>query len=326
MRTAARPEAPGGLAFLAQLGFGRSQDDSFIVQEFMASRDAIAELRARLPLEAIFRRDGADFLARYPSILYGLEAEEFYRYFQRMVSIAHTSKSDISTLRVRAFQAADARDIAETLLVLGENLVNRINQRLLADAIGNSQAELKAAQTRVIDAQTALTEFRNRELLLDPVRNAAVLGQLIAQLSTELASTQVQIAEMRVGSASSPQIMGLQRKAAALGEQIAREQTRIAGDKDGLATRIAAYERLVLQREFANKMVLMAETDLARSKTEAARQLLYLERVVQPNLADYSTQPKRLRHVLTVLGANFLLVLIGWLIFSGVREHASSQS
>src|SRR6267154_2118985 len=44
VRSAAKPEMPGGLGFLVQLGLARSQDDSFIVQEFMTSRDAIDKL------------------------------------------------------------------------------------------------------------------------------------------------------------------------------------------------------------------------------------------------------------------------------------------
>src|SRR5260370_35094353 len=42
VRSAARPEVPGGLAFLVQLGLARPQDDSFIVQDYLTSRDAIA--------------------------------------------------------------------------------------------------------------------------------------------------------------------------------------------------------------------------------------------------------------------------------------------
>jgi capsular polysaccharide transport system permease protein len=323
VRSAAKADVPGGLSFLVQLGLARSQDDSFIVQEFMTSRDAIEKLKARLPLVAMFDREGADFLARYPSILYGPKDEEFYRYFQRMMTVLHTDQTGISTLRVRAFRPEDARDIAEALLLLGETLVNRINARLQTDAIASSQAELNAAQQRLVTAQANLTEFRNRELMIDPVRNAVALAELIARLSAELSSVQAQIAEMKIGSAGSPQLLGLQRKATALEQQIAEERRRAADDKEGLAARIAAYERLELEREFTRRLLGNSEAELVRARNDAIRQLLYLERVVKPNLADYSTQPKRLRSALTIIAANFLLLFVLWLILSGVREHAS---
>lgn len=322
VRSAARPEFPGGLSFLVQLGLARSQDDSFVVQQFLTSRDAIERLRVKVPLEAMFNRDGADFLARFPSIFYGPEAEEFYLYFQRMVSVVHIDKTGISTLRVHAFRADDAHAIAATLLLLGEELVNRLNKRLQVDAIGASQTELVNAQARLVGAQTALTEFRNRELMIDPAKNAVALAERIARLSADLGTTQAQISEARAGTATGPQLVVLQRKARSIEEQIARERGSIADDREGLAARIAAYERLVLDREFASRMLASSEAELARARSDAMRQLLYLERVVEPHRPDWPTQPRRTRIILTVFAANCLLLMTAWLLYSGLREHA----
>lgn len=325
VRTAQRPDSLGGLSFLVQLGLQRSQDDSFIVQNFMTSRDAVRELQQRLPLRDMFKAAPLDFIAGYPSLLYGPREEKFYKYLQTMVSVVHTDKTGISTLKVRAFSAEHAKEIAETLLQLGEGLVNRLNQRLLRDAVGRAEAEVTAAQNRVISAQAALTAFRNKELLIDPTRNAVALAELIAKLSTELASTRAQVVEAKMGSSASPQLPVLERKAIALDEQIASERARVARGSDGLAERIAIYERLMLEREFANKMLSTNETDLVRAKAESAKQLLYLERVVEPNLADYSTQPKRWRSAVTILVSNLLLISIGWLVYSGVHEHGAQR-
>lgn len=323
VRSAARPEMSGTLSFLVQLGLARSQDDSFIVQDFIGSRDAAQRLKARLPLRRIYGHEGADFLARYPSVIYGPEEEEFYKYLRNMITVVHSERTGISTLKVRAFEAADAKAVAEALLEESEQLVNRLNARVQIDAIANSSAEVKGAQERLIEAQTRLTEFRNRELIVDPARSAVALAELIGRLSAELGVVQAQIAEVRDGTAASPQLMGLQRKATALETQIVEERRRVADDRDGLAMRIATYERLQLEREFARRMLASSEAELVRSRSEAARQMLYLERVVEPDLADYSTSPKRLRIVATILAVNILVVLVFWLIMSGIREHAS---
>lgn len=323
VRSAARSETPTGLAFLVQLGLAKSQDDSFVVQDYITSRDAIERLSSRIPLKKMYGSPDADFLARYPSILYRSRAEEFYRYFQRMVSVVHSDKTGIAILRVRAFNAADAHGVAEELLQTGEDLVNRINTRLLSDAVGNSLENLANAQRRLIAAHAALTEFRNQELIVDPARNAVALAELIGHLSAELATTRSQITEMRQGSASSPQLLGLQRKSAALENQIAEERGQIAGDAGGLAGRIATFERLSLEREFASRLLSAAESEATRSRSEAARQLMYLERIVEPSFPDYSLYPRRAQTFLMVFAFNGLLGLIGWLVYSGVREHAA---
>jgi len=323
VRSQGKPDASGGLSFLVQLGLVKSQDDSFIVQDYIASRDALKALAAAIPLAELYNRDGADFLARYPSMLFGPTEEQFYKYYKYMISVVHTDKTGITALKADAFRAEDAHLITETLLKLSEDLVNQINRRLQNDAVANSLAELQTAQARVIAAHTALTDFRNKEMIVDPRQSAVALAELIALLSTELATVQAQLAELKSGSPGSPQMGILQRKAGALGEQIAGERGKIAEDKGGLAARIATYERLVLEREFANRMLGSAEAELVRARAEAARQLLYLERIVEPNLPDYATQPRRLRKVLTVLVINLLLVGLAWLAVSGVREHAA---
>jgi len=323
VRSPAKPDASGGLSFLVQLGLVKSQDDSFIVQDYITSRDALKALAADIPLKEMYHRQGADFLARYPSILYGPEEEEFYKYYKQMVSVIHSDRTSITTLRADAFLPHDAHLITETLLKLSEALVNHINRRLQTDAISNSLAELTTAQSRVVSAQTALTEFRNREMIVDPRQSAVALAELIALLSSELGTVQAQIAELKSSSSASPQLGPLQRKAVALGQQIVQERATIAQDKGGLAARIAAYERLALEREFANRMLSAAEGELVRARAEAARQLLYLERIVEPNLPDYATLPKRLRKVTTFLVVNVMLIALGWLVFSGVREHAT---
>lgn len=325
VRSAQRQDSLGSLSFLVQLGLQRSQDDSFIVQDFMTSRDAVRDLQQRLPLRNMFKTDALDIIAGYPSLFYGPREERFYKYFQTMVSVVHTDKTGISTLKVRAFSAENSKEIADSLLQLGEGLVNRLNERLLRDAVGRAQAEVTETQNRVIAAQAALTTFRNKELLIDPTRNAVALAELIAKLSTELATTRAQIGEAKMNSSTGPQLPVLERKAAALDEQIASERTRVARNSDGLAERIATYERLVLEREFANKMLGTNEADLVRAKAEAAKQLLYLERVVEPQLADYPTQPKRWRNSMTVFVCNLLAALIAWLVITGVREHGASR-
>lgn len=323
VRSPAKPDVSGGISFLVQLGLVKSQDDSFIVQDYITSRDALKALSTEINVDKMYNREGADFLARYPSILYGPTKEQFYKYYKRMVTIVHTDKTGITTLKVDAFRPEDAHMIAETLLTLSEGLVNQINRRLQTDAIANSLAELKTAQARVIGAQAALSEFRNKEMIIDPHQSAVALAELIAHFSTELGTVQAQITELKIGSVSGPQIENLQRKAAALGQQIAEERRNIAEGKGGLAARIAKYEGLVLEREFANRMLSTVEADLVRARAEAARQLLYLERIVEPSLPDDEALPKRFRMVITILTINVLLVCLVWLVFSGVREHAT---
>ena len=66
----------------------------------------------------------------------------------------------------------------------------------------------------------------------------------------------------------------------------------------------------------------VALADLETARSEALRQQLYLERLVQPSLPDKAMEPRRIRAVFTV----FLVGLIAWgvasLLVTAIREHS----
>lgn len=323
VRSAEKPDTQGGLGALLQTSIGRSQDDIYAVADFITSRDAVQQLSKSLPLLEIYGRAEADLLARYPSILYGRTDEELYAYLKRMISVIYTSSTGITTLSVRAFRANDARSIAEHLLALSEELINRMNKRMQEDSIAISIAEVAHSQDRLIEAQIAISRFRNDELMVDPTKSAVLLTELISKLSVELAQARSQLSEAMVNSPIGTQVTTLKRRIAALEEQISFERRRITSAADGLAERISEYERLNLKRDFANRALTSAETELTRARAEARRQHLYLEKIVLPLATDYPTEPRRLSTILTIFSANVILLLVGWLLVTGVREHTA---
>ncbi|WP_156395787.1 capsule biosynthesis protein [Bosea sp. Leaf344] len=322
VRSAKQPLA-GGLGSLLQMtGISRSQDDAYSVQEYILSRDAVAALSHRLNLRDIFARPGADFIARFPSPISGDTDEELFLHYKRMVETTHVSTTGITTLRVQAFRPDDALAINRALLTLGEELVNRMNTRIREDSVRFAEGEVSRAQDRLVETQIKITEFRNRELMLDPSKSSLLVAELIGRLSAELAAVTAQLREVEAASPNSPQIPGLRRRAEALEGQVALERQRVSNSSDGLASKIADFERLSLERDFSVKALASSVTSLELARNEARRQLLYLERVVEPHAADYSAEPQRLRMTLIICMASILVFFIGWLFSAGIKEHS----
>lgn len=325
VRSAKQPLA-GGLGSLLQMtGISRSQDDAYSVQEYILSRDAVAALSQHLRLRDIFARPGTDFIARFPNPISGNSDEELFLYYKRMVETIHVSTTGITTLRVQAFRPDDALALNKTLLTLGEELVNRMNERIRGDAIRFAEGDVSRAQDRLVATQIKITEFRNSELMLDPNKSSVIVAELIGRLSAELAVSTAQLREVEAASPSSPQIQGLQRRAAALENQISLERQRVSSSSDGLAAKIADFERLNLERDFAVKALASAVTNLEVARNEARRQQLYLERVVEPHAPDYAGEPQRIKNVFITFMGCILFFFIGWLLFSGIREHGVSS-
>lgn len=318
-------QSSGGLgSFLSGVGISRAQDDTYPVNDFIMSRDAAKLLLDHQDLRAVMNRPEADFLARFPIFYWKNTFEDLFKRYKDFVSVTLDTSSGISTLSVRSFRANDALAIATALLGDAEGLVNRMNDRARRDAIKVAQSEVDRAEQRITDVQAALTQFRLKQNTLDPTKTSTGLLDLISRMSQESASSKAQLSELIRTSPQSPQIPGLRNRIGALDRQIAEEQRKIVGGDSAIANSLGDYERLILSREFADKSLSSAIGSLEMARVEAQRQQLYLERVVEPNLADDALYPRRVVSIATVLLACLLIYGIGWLLVAGVREHTAA--
>lgn len=327
VRRGAEPASSGWLAsFLKTAGLAGGADETSTVQSYILSRDALTSLGARLPVKSYFDVPQADFLARWPSWIYGRSDEEFYSYYKRVVRAEPDAETGILTISVQAFDPAAAKRLTAMLVELAEDMVNRLNDRIRADAIRTANDEVARSEETLVASQVALTQFRNRELLLDPKRNAVMLTELIGQLNTELANTIAQIDQVRQGATNSPQLAPLEAQATSLRQQIAAQREEMTVSGSGLAGKVEQYERLTLQQQIVTKRLASAVAALTAAQNGARRQQIFLQRVVEPNQPDKATMPKRLANVLTVFGWSMLFYLIFWLISSGLRERTVSHT
>lgn len=326
LRTADKPASGSGFgAILEMSGIGHVEDDVYAVQAFLTSRTAASQLAERLPVRSIYGPPPADFVARYPSFFFGPTAEEFYEYLNWMVTTVYNSTTGIVNLRVQAFEPADAEAINRALLGLAEETVNQMNIRMRNDAMRLAELEVKRSEDRLVAAQVAITRFRNAELVIDASGSAIIIVEVIARLSAELAQIEAQVREISKSAITNPQLPSLRRRADALRDQIMAERRKISDPKDGAADQLARYERLVLNQEFAKQLLATAVRSLESAQQDARRQQLYLERVVEPTAPDRAMAPQRLRLIMTTIGTNLIALLVGWLIFSGFKEHEIQQ-
>jgi capsular polysaccharide transport system permease protein len=305
-------------------GVARSADDGYLVREFLESRDAMAWADQHAALRAAYDAAPAryDLLWRFPNPFEPRGEEGLFRHFERMVSSSFDSTTGVNTLKVQAFMPNDAKRIAESLLAASEGLVNRLNERARRDSVARAEAEVTRLRRRIEAAQASLTEFRERERLIDPGQATLAVLETIGRLSQEAALVSVQIGELGKSSPSSPQIGPLRTRRAAIEAQITQERQRLAGDAQSIAPRIVEYERLMLEREFAEKALVSAMTALETARVEAMAQQVYLERITQPGAPDYPAHPWRILWCLGIAVAGYMAWRMWRIVSEDTVAHA----
>jgi capsular polysaccharide transport system permease protein len=212
--------------------------------------------------------------------------------------------------------------MATGLLALAEEKVNELNARIRDDAVRVAEGQVQRSEARLSEAMVQMTGFRNRELMMDPNKSSIILSELIGHLGSDLAETQSLAAEKASSSPDDPGLQALRQHAAALQNQIQAERGKIASDSSGLADKLAAYERLTMERDFAKAALTKTSDALDLARAEARRQQLFLERIVSPQLSDYPMMPASLWTFFTVFALNLIALMIIWLMRTGVQEHA----
>ena len=300
-------------------GFTRSQDDSYTVQDFMLSRDALRALDEKLELRDAYNK--GDVLSRFPGLDWDDSFENMHRYYQKMVGVQLDPVSSIATVTVRAFSTEEAQQINQHLLEMSEALVNQLNERGRQDMIRFAANEVTVAETKAKLAALTLARYRNEKGVIDPEKQSAIPLQQIAKLQDELISTKSQLAQLQLLTKENPQIPVLKKRIQMLETEIELESARVAGGGRSLASKAAEFQRLALEKEFADKQLASALASLEQARNEAQRQQLYLERIAQPSLPDAAMEPRRVRNILTTL----VLGLVAWgvltMIVAGIKEH-----
>jgi capsular polysaccharide transport system permease protein len=320
------PQHPMQGGFVGQLlqgsGISHSQDDAYSVHDYILSRDALRELDAKAGVRNVFSSKQVDLFNRFPGLSWDGSFEEFYRYYGKHVGVEYDSASSITTLTVRAFTAQDAQRIDDLLLQMSERLVNTLNERSRQDLIHYAADEVKIATDKATAAAVAMFEYRSKHAVFEPDKQAAIQLESVAKIQEELISTEAQLAQVQKLSPNNPQISGLESRADTLRHAIATEAAKVTSANGSFSARAPDFERLTLETVFADKQLGVALADLETARSEALRQQLYLERLVQPSLPDKAMEPRRIRSVFTV----FLIGLIAWgvvsLVVAAIREHA----
>jgi len=64
--------------------------------------------------------------------------------------------------------------------------VNELNRRAAKDTVDQAFEQVAEAQARTVHAQTALTDFRSREKLIDPNRASVAGSDIVSQLDAQI--------------------------------------------------------------------------------------------------------------------------------------------
>ncbi|WP_294535477.1 hypothetical protein [uncultured Rhodoblastus sp.] len=303
-------------------GLSKAKDETFVVGKYIESRDALDWLIRNEDLRSVFSRPEADFVNRFPNFFTRDTRESYYKYYRRMVTSVIDESTGISTISVVAFTPEDAQRLAAALLRSAEDLINRINERAERDAVGYADKDVVRTHERVADVEHRLKLFRSEAGFVDAQHESAAALQTITRLSTELAQIQTSLQQHQTLTPDSPALASLREKAKSYQDEILRRKLATAGDNVSIASKMDTYDELMLEKMIAEKALASAENNRLMAQQSATQQHLYLQTVVEPNVADIPTYPRRFLYFLLTFVCSVTIFVIIRNMRQFAYEHA----
>jgi capsular polysaccharide transport system permease protein len=306
---------------------GSTVTDSYILIDFMQSREMLDKLEGKIGIGHIYSRPEADYLSRFDTTS---SSEDFLKYWRKMITANFDGSSQIVAVEVKAFTAEDAKQVATAILELNEALINELSVRARNDAVMHAQQEVNRMEDRLKATRAALRAFRDLQQEFDPVKNAESRFTIVSHLEQELSKARARLANLRsFMSADAPSVTVLESEIKALERQVEVERAKLgkgAGaeqrGQESIGGLVASYEELLVEREFSEKAYVSALSSLERARVEADRQQRYLASVVRPTLPQEALYPKRILAIASFFFICLVLWALGVLVVYAVRDHA----
>lgn len=306
----------------ARVSGGSTHQDAEIVLSYLKSRAVIEDIGGKDTLNAIFARPKIDYFSRLSS---HESIEDALKYWKKKITASIDVVSGILTVRVRAFSAAEAKELASRIMVSSEKLINEISVRVRRDALDRAVSEVDRAAQSLAAQRKALLDFRNRSGSIDPVADVKSISSMIFLLTMEKIEIESQLASL-AGTIDQGSVIERQRRVQidTLNKKIDELQGTLTSKVSAnvISEQIREFEQIKLRNLFAEKIYELSQREYETARADIARQQLFVSPVVTPGLAESATYPKVFLEAILFLVIITMLWGIVVLLVASVLDHA----
>ncbi|AEH83807.1 MULTISPECIES: RkpR [Sinorhizobium] len=319
------------LGMFTQASGGSTVSDSYILMDYILSERMAADADRRFKLEDVYATRGLDYFYGIGS---DLPIEDKLAYWRDMVKVNFDHASGIMQVTVKAFEPAQAQEIAKFIVDQSDNLVNSLSLSARNDVLRAAQDEVLAGEARLSKARAGLRDYRDKSQEISPEEGAKLAVQLIGGLEGELTKLNADLAtaKSQMGE-DTPRIRVLKTRIESLEQQLAVERQRLGAGEKGtsaandpnapdVAGRIAEFEELETEREFAERAYTAALGSLEKARIDANNRQRYLALFIEPTLSQMAQYPSRLLNAFLVTLGLLFAWGVGVMGYYNIRDRA----
>ena len=312
----------GGITDLS----GSSSSDTDILYAFLSSQKLVRHVDDQIDLRKIWGRTNR---VQDPLFTFNENGmiEDLLAHWEQKVTIYYDSNTGMIDLRILAFDPGDAHMIAQTLFTTSSDMINNLSAVAREDAIKYAREELGQSVARLKSSRRSLTEYRNRNQIVDPSIDTQSRMGLLTTLQGQLAEALIELDLLKDSTRTNdPRVVQSTNRVAVIKNRIAAERQKLglgtnSQSTSAFADLVGEYEGLIVDREFAETAYTVALASYDAAQADAQKQSRYLAAHIEPTLAESAEYPERLKLLLlAALFATFAWTIVV-LIYYSLRDR-----
>ena len=297
--------------------------ESYVVTQFVSSREMAEMLNKQIGLRAKFSGSNLDFWSKLDQ---KAPAETFATYWQNMVDPYFDLTSGAIDIKVRAFAPQDSLDIANAVIQSAMQRISETRDQARKDELRGAQSDLAVAERRVTLARKELRDIRDREHIYDPTQRVTAVQTTADKLRDDIAGMQTVARSLSTTMAKdSPTMLVLLNRIEASKEQLKQVESEITNNdinKNVLTGVVNRFNEVNAAESFAEAAYQTASQALLVATTTADREQIFLVNYVKPSIPELSIYPEKVKSIATVFAFALVAWILATLLIESIRDHA----
>ena len=305
---ATMPEVEGRGGALGGSGALIYAADSFILEDYVTSVEALENVSQHAPLREMLGRDGDDPLRRYDP---DAAVEDILPFWRSAVDAHFDATTGITTVAVSLYAPEDALAVARGLTAELRRVVDGLSEEARREMLRYIDGEYERAALALDEARASMETFRRDNRMISPEDEIRIGSGVISALSQQLANRRIELRAARERTPDSPRIAAIENEVAAIEAQLIAEIAARGGDApSALPGQITSFDALQSAYEISRDTFI--NTLRLKQQAEAYSTLGRPELVVfvPPNPPEVATRPRRALETLKI----FALALALWTV------------
>lgn len=294
--------------------------DAMTLQEYLKSYEVYDKLDKEFHLSEYYASYDLDILQK----MYAFNTyEDYIELYNKHLNIIYDATSNITSISFLHVDSKKAQEIVTFLINEAENKLNEYNKQTAKKQLAFVENETEK-QKQVLDTSIEkLGLYQDTQKTLNPNSQAETNTSILSELKGKLVENQAKLEKIsKYLTNSSFEVIDLKREISQIEnsiKQIKKEQS--GSDKQTLNKSIFEFERIKAEVDLNTELYKQALLLLQSSKLDANKDKKILQVLVNANVAQSYSEPRRIRELVTVVLVLSLLYGILSMIIAIIKDH-----